>query len=89
MLAELILQRADTAGLLRECGAGEGEDALIQLDAWLCDLKEMRINDGLHVFGRSPEGALRQETLSGYDSRDLAENSTPAARRKWTLWCMR
>jgi cobaltochelatase CobN len=73
MLAELILQRADTAGLLRECGAGEGEDALIQLDAWLCDLKEMRINDGLHVFGRSPEGALREETLSGYESSDLAE----------------
>jgi cobaltochelatase CobN len=73
MLAELILQRAETAGLLRECGAGEGEDALIQLDAWLCDLKEMRINDGLHVFGRSPEGALREEMLSGYEASDLAE----------------
>ena len=26
-----------------------------KLDAWLCDLKDMRIGDGLHVFGRSPE----------------------------------
>ena len=72
MLAELILQRADTAGLLRECGAGEGEDALIQLDAWLCDLKEMRINDGLHVFGQSPQGALRDEMLVLFDAVDRA-----------------
>jgi cobaltochelatase CobN len=84
MLAELILQHAENAGLLGECGAradggqtdGEragGEEALIRLDAWLCDLKEMRINDGLHVFGRSPRGALREETLAGYDGAELAE----------------
>ncbi|WP_294536257.1 cobaltochelatase subunit CobN [uncultured Rhodoblastus sp.] len=64
MLADLILQRAEATGLLRECGAREGEEALIQLDAWLCDLKEMRINDGLHVFGQSPRGALRDEWLA-------------------------
>ena len=58
MLADLILQRAESSGLLQECGA-KNEEALIQLDAWLCDLKEMRINDGLHVFGHSPDGALR------------------------------
>jgi len=28
------------------------------LDAHLCDLKEMQIRDGLHVFGRAPEGGL-------------------------------
>ncbi|MBB3146548.1 cobaltochelatase CobN [Phyllobacterium trifolii] len=32
--------------------------ALQKLDAYLCDLKEMQIRDGLHVFGRSPEGRL-------------------------------
>jgi cobaltochelatase CobN len=32
--------------------------ALQKLDAYLCDLKEMQIRDGLHVFGRSPEGHL-------------------------------
>jgi cobaltochelatase CobN len=56
MLSDLILQRAENAGLLAECGAREGEDALVRLDAWLCDLKDMRINDGLHVFGRTPPG---------------------------------
>ncbi|WP_213741465.1 cobaltochelatase subunit CobN [Bradyrhizobium sp. dw_411] len=29
-------------------------DALRALDAHLCDLKEMQIRDGLHIFGRTP-----------------------------------
>jgi cobaltochelatase CobN len=55
----LILERGRSTGLLMECDA-EGklpEEALIALDGWLCDLKDMRIGDGLHVFGRSPESA--------------------------------
>jgi cobaltochelatase CobN len=59
IIAALILERGATTGLLRECAA-EGkapEEALIALDAWLCDLKDMRVGDGLHVFGRSPESA--------------------------------
>lgn len=33
------------------------EEALRQIDAHLCDLKEMQIRDGLHILGRAPEGA--------------------------------
>ena len=58
-IASLILERGRETGLLKECAA-EGkapEDALVALDAWLCDLKEMRVGDGLHVFGRSPDSA--------------------------------
>jgi len=58
-VAALILEKGAAAGLLRECAA-EGkppEEALLALDAWLCDLKDMRVGDGLHVFGRSPESA--------------------------------
>jgi cobaltochelatase CobN len=58
-IAALILERGRSTGLLKECDA-EGklpEEALIALDEWLCDLKDMRIGDGLHVFGRSPENA--------------------------------
>ena len=58
-IAALILERGQATGLLKECAA-EGkppEEALIALDGWLCDLKDMRIGDGLHVFGRSPETA--------------------------------
>ena len=55
------------------CSARKDEEALVQLDAWLCDLKEMRINDGLHVFGHSPDGALRDEMLSAYSLDEQAE----------------
>ncbi len=58
-IASLILERGEATGLLKECAA-EGrppEEALVALDAWLCDLKDMRIGDGLHIFGRSPEDA--------------------------------
>ncbi len=36
---------------------------LPRLDTYLCDLKESQIRDGLHVFGESPEGRLRLDTL--------------------------
>ena len=52
-LAELALDRARETGLAEEAQVGDAdpETALTRLDAWLCDLKEMRIGDGLHVFG--------------------------------------
>nr|WP_294557256.1 cobaltochelatase subunit CobN [uncultured Rhodopila sp.] len=57
-LAELIMAHARDTGLAAESGVGPDEDpeaALPKLDAWLCDLKDMHIGDGLHVFGRTPE----------------------------------
>ena len=36
---------------------------LERLDAYLCEIKESQIRDGLHVFGRSPEGRQRSDTL--------------------------
>ncbi|RMR56674.1 cobaltochelatase subunit CobN, partial [Pseudomonas cichorii] len=36
---------------------------LPRLDTYLCDLKESQIRDGLHVFGQSPQGRLRIDTL--------------------------
>jgi cobaltochelatase CobN len=70
LLADLILQRAESSGLLREAGAA-GEDALYRLDAWLCDVKDMRINDGLHVFGLSPLGDLRDAMLDTCEAPNL------------------
>jgi len=58
-LADLILQNAETANLAAECGLTPDLDraaSLAKLDAWMCDLKDMRINDGLHIFGRLPDG---------------------------------
>ncbi len=59
VLAAAILERARSAGLDGDCGIAAGEDtnsALRKLDGLLCEVKELQIRDGLHVFGRSPEG---------------------------------
>ena len=63
----LVLLKAQILELVRDIGldqdagiaSGEPEDrALEKLDAYLCDLKEMQIRDGLHVFGVAPQGRL-------------------------------
>ena len=61
LLADTILERARETGLAAESGIADGADpaeALTRLDAWLCDLKDARIGDGLHVFARRPSPAL-------------------------------
>ncbi|MGO7533922.1 cobaltochelatase subunit CobN [Rhizobium leguminosarum] len=61
LLSRQILDLVTDIGLDRDAGIAKGEsegEALKKLDAYLCDLKEMQIRDGLHVFGVSPEGRL-------------------------------
>lgn len=59
-----ILHLARSQGLDTDAGAiGDGDDALAALDNYLCELKEMQIRDGLHVFTRSPVGRLRTDLL--------------------------
>ena len=58
VLRDEILDLVARTGLDRDCGIVPGEEAgeaLTKLDAYLCELKEMQIRDGLHVFGRSPD----------------------------------
>ncbi len=41
-----------------------GRQKLLQrLDAYLCEIKESQIRDGLHILGQSPQGRQRTETL--------------------------
>ena len=76
-LAAAIVSRAQETGLAADCGLNAGEEpeeALSRLDAFLCDAKEMRIRDGLHVFGRAmPEvqQAKMSKVLGGEVSRQL------------------
>ncbi|OWK23780.1 hypothetical protein AJ87_29900 [Rhizobium yanglingense] len=61
LLAKQILDLVADIGLDRDAGIAKGEsgdEALKKLDAYLCDLKEMQIRDGLHVFGVAPQGRL-------------------------------
>jgi len=65
-LAGEILMTAQRLGLDKDCGIEPDADedtALQELDNHLCELKEMQIRDGLHVFGSAPEGDLRTDLL--------------------------
>jgi cobaltochelatase CobN len=49
------------------------EEALARLDAYLCDVKDLQIRDGLHVFGQPPGPERRGALL------EALRRSTPAA----------
>jgi cobaltochelatase CobN len=49
--------------LAKPSGQDEEDALLTRVDAWLCELKEAQIRDGLHIFGRSPTGRERRDTL--------------------------
>ncbi len=60
LVAGAIIDEAERSGLAAECGVSREMDiaeTLTRLDAWMCDLKDMRIGDGLHVFGRAEENS--------------------------------
>ncbi len=67
LLRTRILELCRDGGLDRDLGLVEGEDenrALTRIDSWLCELKDLQIRDGLHVFGASPEGDLRDSLVA-------------------------
>ncbi|HEX7885895.1 MAG TPA: cobaltochelatase subunit CobN, partial [Phenylobacterium sp.] len=69
-----ILERAEACGLLSESGCERGasdEETLSRLDAYLCDVKDLQIRDGLHVFGQAP-GSERRDALL-----DALQRSSP------------
>ncbi|MGC2123215.1 MAG: cobaltochelatase subunit CobN, partial [Xanthobacteraceae bacterium] len=58
-LAKLIVETAERSGLAREAGAGgtvAPDEALRRIDAWLCDLKDLAVKDGQHIYGRVAAG---------------------------------
>lgn len=71
-LARLIVETARETGLAGEAGVGVSDDpeaALVRIDAWLCDLKDFAIKDGLHVYGRAEAGALPERAASAAAER--------------------
>ena len=61
-----IMELCQQTGLDQDCGISGGEagtQAITKLDNYLCELKEMQIRDGLHVFGVTPEGRLLTDLL--------------------------
>ena len=74
------------------------DDALRRIDAWLCDLKDLAVKDGLHVYGREPlnvedpawqasAAAERAAVLAALDVRRIAPGpaGSPARGRRDVL----
>ncbi|MET4632841.1 cobaltochelatase subunit CobN [Kaistia defluvii] len=61
-----ILDQAVRHGIDRDLGIlrdGDQGSALRAIDAHLCEIKELQIRDGLHIFGSSPQDEHRLDTL--------------------------
>ncbi len=77
-LAGLIVETAQRNGLAVEAGIDRAtgpDEALKRIDAWLCDLKDLAIKDGLHVYGRtsSPSNEALPLPLAGGGEEECAQ----------------
>jgi cobaltochelatase CobN len=66
ILKTKIVDLAQASGLAADCGIARADDtevALTKLDNHLCELKELQIRDGLHIFGESPKGTQLADLL--------------------------
>ena len=66
ILGEEIIELSTRIGLDRDVGIEKSDDenqALAKIDNYLCELKEMQIRDGLHIFGEAPEGSQETDLL--------------------------
>lgn len=63
LLRKEILSLSATTGLTEDIGmtGADTDGDLAKLDAYLCELKEAQIRDGLHVFGLSPKDDLERD----------------------------
>jgi cobaltochelatase CobN len=94
-LAKLIVETAAETRLAADAGldgTDAPDEALRRIDAWLCDLKDFAIKDGLHVFARSSRDEtdpLRQQSaaaekaslLAALDGRHVAPGPSGAPAR--------
>jgi len=96
-LARLIIETAQGSALAREAGLARDtgpDEALRRIDAWLCELKDLAIKDGLHVYGRSSKqtggldpaweasaAAERDALLAALDGRRITPGPAGAPAR--------
>ncbi len=100
ILAQQILDQSSQIGLDRDIGfnrTASEDDRLSRIDAYLCELKELQIRDGLHIFGQSPEGRLEIDLLAALSrgsscslqhalAQDLGLNFDPRAGDLGAEW---
>ncbi|MEO0329725.1 MAG: cobaltochelatase subunit CobN [Pseudomonadota bacterium] len=67
LLKKQILALIEDIGLDVDAGiaaADRDDEKLEKLDGYLCELKEMQIRDGLHIFGEAPTGRLYDDLMT-------------------------
>ncbi|MEZ5824547.1 MAG: cobaltochelatase subunit CobN [Geminicoccaceae bacterium] len=67
LLKREIIELMSVSGLDRDLGIeadADSDEAFEKLDAYLCELKEAQIRDGLHIFGESPRDRLETDLLA-------------------------
>ncbi len=66
VLRQRIFDAARSARIDLDAGIADdrSDGALQKLDAWLCDLKEAQIRDGLHILGEAPSGRLETDLIA-------------------------
>ena len=77
---------AEAAGLLAESGVppdAPEDDALARLDAYLCDVKDLQIRDGLHVFATAPDPGRRTLLMTSLASESLSAPGGGEGRVRW------
>jgi cobaltochelatase CobN len=93
LVASEILERARTSGLTAACGVDDGmpmDEALTRLDAHLCDLGEVTIREGLHIFGSAPASfeacsvGEREGLLNALDGRFVVPGPSGSPSRGQT-----
>jgi cobaltochelatase CobN len=75
-LAKLIVESAERSGLGREAGVNaraNPEEALRQIDAWLCDLKDLAVKDGQHIYGRTASDDASWQASAANERRALID----------------
>lgn len=85
-LMEDILLTAETGGLLKDCEIKDSDsngEKLLKLDNFLCDLKELQIRDGLHVFGKASDKSLQDSLIAAIlrNSRGDGQDSNASLLR--------
>ena len=66
LIRRRIAELVESSGIDRDVRLADimaDDTALARLDAWLCDIKESQIRDGLHILGTSPHGRLETDLL--------------------------
>lgn len=79
-LAKQILDAASSAGIGDACGLSPGmaeADAIARIDAFLCDVKELAIRDGLHILDTTEISAI----ISALDGRFIPPGPSGAPSR--------